>query len=479
MTISAKLRRGRRQGLWGSLAFVAAIAAACSGPTTTQASGVSMASGLANGETSLAGTPIQPLTSQPITLKVVTYKGWPKGDMKFADAFTQQHPNIKIQFEDVAGEARDAYAVRLGADHDSTIDVIAVDVPEVANYSLRGYVAPLDQYFTAADEAAWTPVEQRASKFRDRLMAPPISTSSSYLVLNLDLFRQAGITPPTGLRNGNAIDAVVGDRWTWEKVESTALQIHAKTGKIGMQIVASNDPYGMQPLADSLGGSPISPDGLTATGYIDSLAWLKAATWFQGIFKDGASDPSLENWNDQPFLSGSVAMAALGDYDLSACAAAKFECDVAAFPYFAGGKVATPTGAWHVGVAAYSTHKAEAAAFLRFWSSKEGELEYTKSLKPRDDLGSYQGYQDVDPAVTSLVDALQTDPSTAAWPRIALRLSAYEAAHTAVPRASTPGWDEYVTTMITMWKDIQTGTDPGTALRNAAQEIDRQLAKYR
>ena len=60
-----------------------------------------------------------------------------------------------------------------------------------------------------------------------------------------------------------------------------------------------------------------------------------------------------------------------------------------------------------------------------------------------------------------------------------MKIAAYESANTAVPRALTPGYTEYDTSVQAAWEDIKNGADVKETLDNAAATIDSALERYK
>lgn len=73
-------------------------------------------------------------------------------------------------------------------------------------------------------------------------------------------------------------------------------------------------------------------------------------------------------------------------------------------------------------------------------------------------------------AINGLLDDPDADPI--------MKIAAYEATSTAVPRALTPGFTEYNTVLDATFEDIRNGTDVETALNDAVEQLDAAFAKY-
>ena len=59
-----------------------------------------------------------------------------------------------------------------------------------------------------------------------------------------------------------------------------------------------------------------------------------------------------------------------------------------------------------------------------------------------------------------------------------MKIAAYEAANTAVPRAVTPVFGEYSTALDQAWEDVRNGADVEEALENAIDQYNSATASY-
>jgi maltose-binding protein MalE len=133
-------------------------------------------------------------------------------------------------------------------------------------------------------------------------------------------------------------------------------------------------------------------------------------------------------------------------------------------PAFKGyeNKVGSPTGSWHFGINKASAKKDLAATFIKWFSLGEGN---TLWLAANRDV----------PSTMFASNAVQSDPNAEEF----MKIAAFEAANTAVPRALTPGYPEYSTIMDAAFEDIRNGSNVKSTLDNAVREINSALAKYK
>jgi ABC-type glycerol-3-phosphate transport system substrate-binding protein len=332
----------------------------------------------------------------------------------------------------------------------------------VAGYVNRGYLAPVDSYYTAEEKAQYIPSAVTAGSWNGVFYCPPMNTSTQVLYYNKGLLDQAGIkVRPSDVNN----------RLTYEEITDMAKQAIAKldpnhtNGIVGLQFQQVSRTYQMNMIPNSLGGKNIGTDGFTVKGVIDSPEWVKALTWYQQLYKDGIA---LKGFTAQEtielFASGKIVFF-IGTTVLPARLQGKnIEWGFAPAPAFKGyeDKTATPTGSWHVGINKNSTKKDLAAAFIKYITLGEGNRAFI------------QGVQQV-PAQKQAIDAVEKDPNADPI----LKIAVHEAIYTAVPRALTPGYSEYSTVIDAMWEDVRNGANIKSALDKAVQDINSAMAKYK
>lgn len=342
----------------------------------------------------------------------------------------------------------------------SDYDVICVDVPLVAAYASRGYLKSIDEYFTDDEKAGYIDSALAAGTWEGSFYAPPIVTSSQLLYYNKDLLEQAGITIP---------EADVANRLTWEQVEQMAKETldvvdpDRNQGINGISFQQISRTYQMCALPNSKGSASIGEDGLTVSGIINDQGWLDAMTWYGNLYNEGTAlrGISATETNDY-FNSGKTIFMVGGTWTPSLIGDTNY--GVIPCPAFEGyeGDVATPTGSWHLGVNASSEHEAAAADFIKWLTLGEGNAMFLEL------------FGDV-PSTKAAIEAIDTDPAATD----VMKIAAYEAANTAVPRPVTPGYNEYSSVMDAAFEDIRNGTDPKEALDSAVEQIESQFARYK
>jgi len=377
-------------------------------------------------------------------------------------AFEKIYPYIKVKQTGLPFEQFfPAVETRLGAG-EPTPDVLMVDEPTIASYALRGFLLPVEDFITDEDMADYLPASIKSATYGDHIYTFPWWTSTQLLFYNVDMFQEAGIEPPPPDPD---------QRWTWKKVVEVALKLTKDVdgdGKIdqwGFAFEQVDRPYQLLPLPQSLGAAVIGPDGLTATGYVNSDLFVEAMRFYYDIYNTWKISPKgLRAFETRDaFAAGRIAMLIGGAWNLHELPQMNPELNfgVAPHPYFERGKPVTPTGSWHIGVNANTKHPKEAILLARFITSQAMlclRWKLTAALPARKTV------------YFVFPEEFETYPGT---------LIFYELENTAVPRPRTVGYVEYEEILRQAFADIRAGVDPKEALDRAATLIDQRLAKYR
>ncbi|MFM9277002.1 sugar ABC transporter substrate-binding protein [Paenibacillus jiagnxiensis] len=386
----------------------------------------------------------------------ITHSNWEKSLTPVIAAFEKEHPEIKVDVQyNPYTKLTESNEVKLAAGA-TDLDVVTVDVPLTANYTVKGYLEPLDQWFSQEEKANWTESAVESGSYQGHLMSVPMNTSGVVLFYNKDLFEQAGIDYPS---------ADTKDRMTWEQATVLARKL-TRDNVYGFSFDQIGRAYQLLPLLQSKGAQVLDSTGLVSTGYTNSQESIDALTYYYNLFNVWKVSPKIKR-EEAPdyFTSGKVAMFLSNTANLNKIEESGIHYGIAPHPYFEGGETATPTGSLNLGISSYSTHKEEAAEFVKYVTQGEGaEILFENSGQV--------------PALRSLLEHVQTDSSYDDLPGSVIRLAASEAATTAVNRPSTPGYLEWESNFNKAAEDIKNGTDPRQALDSAASLIDSQLRKY-
>ena len=404
------------------------------------------------------------IASEKVTLRFFSDAGF-FGDKLMTQIFEVCYPNIKVNLDQVPfAQFFDTIEARL-AKGGETPDVYAVDSPLNTSYAVRGFTMPLDEYLAKYPELAnlqdYIPASLKAMTYKGKHYSLPRDTSSQFMYYNKDIFSKYGIQFP---------ERLIEKRWTWEEVVEVAKKLTIDEdgdGDIdiwGFAFEQVDRPYTLLSLAQSLGETMIGPDQLTATGYVDSPKSIRAGQFYFDLFNTWKVSPigiaAFET--DDVFGAGKIAMLLAGNWLIERWKRhyPNLNWDVTPFPYFKGGTVATPTGAWNIGVNPNSKHKDEAADFAIHMTSRSMAVIHYELMSGL-------------PARKSVYKLFEDRFAEHPW-----SIVTYESTNTAVPRPITPGYLEWELIMMRAYSDMRTGVKPEEALSRAAKEIDQQLRKY-
>ena len=222
----------------------------------------------------------------------------------------------------------------------------------------------------------------------------------------------------------------------------------------------------MNCIPNSLGGKNIGDDGFTVDGILNSQEWIDGMTWYQNLVKDKISSRGIASTELRNMFAAGKIVFLIDTTSLTAfCHKNGLETfDLMPVPEFTGYEehTATGTGSWHFGINHASEKKDAAADFIKWMSIGEGA-----------DLW-YKGYN-ILPTKVAILQEMEKDPNLDK----ALKIAAYEAQHTAVLRAMTPGFSEYQTIMNAAWEDVRNGEDVTETLNYAVEQLKPALEAYK
>lgn len=398
--------------------------------------------------------------TKPVT---ITYAGaaYSAKDIKpVIAAFEKAHPNIKVTYEaDPFNDFNSILGTQL-TQKQKSIDVFDVDMPRTAAYQARGWLTDISSVFpgikSQVDAGSFN-----AATVDGKLYAMPYQTSTNILYYNKKLLKNAGVALPS---------ADPKKRLTWEQVTADAKKAKAAGAKYGIVFDQIDRYYQLEPLSTSAGGGPGGSGKRNLTPDITNDGWVKAMTWYSSLFKEGLS-PRGVTAAETPdlFASGQVAFYPGGPWWAPQFEANKnLDFGVAAFPAFKGGKAATPTGGWSLGLSPTSTHKDAALIFMKFMGLDNGGYsQYLTALSvpPSNNQGTAKFYENAafkDPRMAGVVDLMK-----------------YELANTAILRLQTVGYVEFENTITKAYDDIINGSDVKQTLEKAQSDLKAAWAPYK
>ena len=396
------------------------------------------------------------------TITVLSFTEYHEAVQAAIDAFMLANPEVTIRLEEYPfSEYNDAVTIKLGS-QSQDFDVIMTDTTMVSAYAYKGWIAPVDEYFTEEEKSQFAPAMVKAGTFEDSFVAPPLCNSCQALFYNKDLFDAAGLEYPS---------EDPASRLTWEEVVEISKKIMAALNDstiFGLTFEQVDRPYQILPLPNSLGVTAFSEDGMQVDGYLNSDAFKKAMQWYSDIHNVDMIAPKGTSASDSNglFMAGKIVFLTGNVFNYSTFSKTEgLNWGYTPFPAFADGTAATPTGSWHVGLSSGSQNKEAAVAFMKYFTLGDGNSIFLETRG----------------AFAAKVDALakyETDEDYASFPLSIFRLASYEAQNTAYPRPSTVAYGEFETIIGSTFSDIRNGVDVTEALNSAVMQINTQLQMY-
>ncbi|MFA7635960.1 MAG: sugar ABC transporter substrate-binding protein, partial [Bacillota bacterium] len=312
------------------------------------------------------------------TLEVV-WMGWPKNlvDMQLED-FRRANPDIVLDIQLVPfNQLFQTLEVRLASGRPP--DVFIVDGPMTASYAERGYLMPLDSHLDSRELSEWFPASVEACRYKGKLYTLPYATSSAGLYYNKDIFRK---------HNVELLPEDPDHRLTWEQVAEIARRLtidadgDGQPEIWGLIIEQCDRPYQVVPFAESRGGRPLASDGTTSEGYVNSTAFVEAATFYWKLFNDWKVSPKgimQAPIAREYFGNGKAAMMLGAEWNIAQLRNfPESEFGLSPHPYFAGGRAVTPTGGWHVGISSKTAKRGAALKFAKYITGHDAVATWAK-----------------------------------------------------------------------------------------------------
>jgi len=385
---------------------------------------------------------------------------------KMVEAFEAQNPDVKVKIEMLPTKnLLEVVEVKLGSG-EKTPDVLYVDAPMVTAYAVKNYLMPLDEYFTPEEMDQYVEVCKAYGTVDGKFYAAPFVNSSQVLYYNTRMFQEAGIEPLSKDPN---------ERLTWEELVEIAKKLTIDSDNdgnpevFGLGIAQVSRPYQILSMPESKGGDAIGEGGLTVDGVFTSDAWISAGEFYQKLFNEYKVCPKGVSASDMLayFVSEKVAMLIGPDYNHLAYSQNKdLTWDYAPYPYFEGGKVATPTGSWSLGVNKASKNVEASVRLIKFltlyptcidWFEMDGHL----------------------PSNKNTLKYIEENEKYTKWPFDIFSLLKYESDNTAVARPLSVGYLEYESMLTSAFEDIRNGADVRSTFEQTEAKLNRTLQKYR
>lgn len=252
-------------------------------------------------------------------------------------------------------------------------DIITFDAPNTAAYASADLLYDISDLIPAEDQEKFYSL----NKYNGRLYGLPIQESSAGFFYNKKIFREAGIDV-SGFSAENP--------WTFEQFKDVCarLKAHGVTA-VDMRIDATKDetaPYLLYPFIYAAGGSFVSEDGYTATGYYNSSATAKGFQFIKDLIDAGYTSYAI---GATDFFTGKVGMYlssgwTIPDLDNKYRESFASRDDWGLLPYPKDVVAASATGSWSYAITNnHHADKTAALELLKWMTSAESSEAITNA----------------------------------------------------------------------------------------------------
>ena len=175
-------------------------------------------------------------------------------------------------------------------------DIITFDAPNTAAYANAGLLYDISNLISREEQDKFYSL----NTYDGKLYGLPIQESSAGFFYNKKIFNAAGI---------DVSGYTAENPWTFEQFKDVCarLQAHGVTA-VDMRLNATTDetaPYLLYPFIYAAGGSFVSEDGYTATGYYNSAATAKGFQFIKDLVDAGYTSYAI---GATDFFTGKVGM---------------------------------------------------------------------------------------------------------------------------------------------------------------------------
>ncbi|MCM2535111.1 ABC transporter substrate-binding protein [Neobacillus pocheonensis] len=292
-------------------------------------------------------------------------------------SFEVSHPNISINMQSIPYSDYEL-KLRTQIAAGNPPDMMTIDSPNLALYANAGSLLSIDQYMRKEGRIGDIPkATLDGLSFKGKIYLAPIVESSIALYYNIHLFEEAGIPLPPKDPNKPL---------TWNEVLKIAQKINnPKKGIYGIDPAqgfgdGESPAYFKIPFLWQFGAQVLSPDGTTASGYLDSKEALETLQFYQDLYKKyGVAQVDLP---PAPFENGKLAMTVLGSWTLDEIVKnnpnLKLGVDFGVAPLPMEKEQVVSNGGWALGISSKTQYPKEAWEFIKYVTSYDGIKKYVK-----------------------------------------------------------------------------------------------------
>ena len=239
-------------------------------------------------------------------------------------------------------------------------DIITFDAPNTAAYANSGLLYDISSLIPTEEQDKFYSL----NTYNGKLYGLPIQESSAGFFYNKKIFRDAGI---------DVSDITAENPWTMERFVSVCAQLKAHNViAVDMRIDATKDetaPYLLYPFIYAAGGSFVSEDGYTATGYYNSAETAAGFQFIKDLITNGYTSYAI---GATDFFTGKVGMYlssgwTIPDLDNKYREYFASRDDWGLLPYPRGSQKASATGSWSYAITNNHHEDKTAALELLNW----------------------------------------------------------------------------------------------------------------
>ena len=252
-------------------------------------------------------------------------------------------------------------------------DIITFDAPNTAAYASAGLLYDISDLIPKEEQDKFFSL----NKYNGRLYGLPIQESSAGFYYNKKIFRDAGIDV-SGFTAENP--------WTLDDFKNVCAKLKAhNVTAVDMRLDATKDetaPYLLYPFIYATGGSFVSEDGYTATGYYNSAETARGFQFIKDLITAGYTSYSI---GATDFFTGKVGMYlssgwTIPDLDNKYREVFASRDDWGLLPYPKGVKAASATGSWSYAITNnHHSDKTATLELLKWMTSAESSEAITNA----------------------------------------------------------------------------------------------------
>jgi len=296
-------------------------------------------------------------------------------EQRIADLFAQRHPGVRVVVESAPTGYDEKLLTSIASG--SPPDVFLLDGPDIPTFLDRGLALDLTPYLERAGYDPERVYPQVIESFRrdGRLYALPKDFTPMVLYLNLGVFEDAGVAPPSA------------EGWSWSTFLAAA---HGLTrdldGDGRIDVFAIDFPrslYQWIAWVWSADADILSPDGTKATGWLDAGRTVDVFRFLTGLVTEERVTPGVQFLEtgdparEARFATGGQAMLLSGHWTLqlltSNMGADELRIGIAPVPHREDAEAATVLYASGWAVPANTPNRRLSVELAAFLASEEAQ----------------------------------------------------------------------------------------------------------